>query len=492
MSGFLSRAVLSAWALCSAAAASAAPPTDAAGWQAWARADLDVVHARIVAGHPGVIDPQNPGFNVWVEQGYAEAQALLPNVVSYDTALSVLRYYTIGFEDGHLGVSDDVRLNDYPIFVTGWHVAWQDDRYVVTAAMPDWKQPLPPVGATWIGCDGQAPDDVVQARTARFYSGSPRDVARWLWLQVPLPEPLRECTFRTAQGETLALAVSYQPIASEPFFATLWATQDDSPAPANDFVLDDGVLWVRAGNFDLRADTDDMAQLERMLAGLEETTGVRAIVFDARGNHGGDSSIGGRIFTAATGGLEFDQTGLDTLPRYHAEWRVTPYLVSVLDNYVVEAAKLYGADSARAAEQQAFRDEVAAALAAGKPWVDQDVGPSITPADIAARNGRLRRFDGKVALLTDGACVSACLDFADFVLRVPGVVHVGATTGADSVYLVGSRSRLPSGNTMVLPVKVWRGRPRGNNEAYVPAAAVDLGQDEAAIRRDVLQALDAG
>jgi len=51
-------------------------------WQAVAQNDLDAVHAAIVSSHPGVIDPLNPGFNEWVESGYRQAQALIPQVVS--------------------------------------------------------------------------------------------------------------------------------------------------------------------------------------------------------------------------------------------------------------------------------------------------------------------------------------------------------------------------------------------------------------------------
>ena len=42
---------------------------------------------------------------------------------------------------------------------------------------------------------------------------------------------------------------------------------------------------------------------------------VKLIVFDARKNGGGDSSVGERIFDAATGGLEYDRTGIERLPQ---------------------------------------------------------------------------------------------------------------------------------------------------------------------------------
>ncbi|MFP5341288.1 MAG: hypothetical protein ACLGIW_22960, partial [Gammaproteobacteria bacterium] len=77
------------------------------------------------------------------------------------------------------------------------------------------------------------------------------------------------------------------------------------------------------------------------------------------------------------------------------------------------------------------------------------------------------------------------------VLQVPGSMHVGETTGADSVYMVGSQSRLPSGNKLVLPVKVWRNRVRGNNEPLVPDVEAKLDRDEASIRAEVMRLIGA-
>jgi len=488
----LTRAAVAAISMM-AAVSMAAPSDDAKHWQAMARADLDAVHAHVVAAHPGVIDSANPGFNTWVEQGYREAKAFVPHVASYDTAMAVMRYYTAGFEDGHFVYSDDVRRN-FPVLVTGWNIDWQDDRYLVVAALPEWSVPLPPVGAVWTGCDGMSAEVVLQTKVAPFIDRRPgvashRSRVMELWKRRPVADDLVECSFVTPTGDSLRLAVAYQPITLEQFFAAMPEQRDGGARAVNAFELQDGLLWVRAGNFSLRPGSPDLRELETMLARLNDVRDIRAIVFDARGNRGGDSSIGDRIFEAATGGLEFDQTDLDSLPRYFAQWRVSDFLMRFLDSGIAENTRLYGAESPRVTEEVAFRDEVLAAKADGRPWVEQLAGRTITRAAVAARNGRLRRVDAKIALLTDSGCVSACLDFADLVLQVPGVVHAGQTTGADSVYMVGSRSRMPSGNHVVMPVKVWRNRTRGNNEALVPTVPIDLAAKEFMIRTNVRRAL---
>ena len=127
--------VLAATLLVCAGHAEATAPADAERWRSMARDDLDAIREHILEAHPGVIDPLNPGFNTWVEQGYRRARAHIPHVVSYDTAMAVMRYYVAGFKDGHLMYSDDIRA-DFPIVVTGWNIGWRDGNYLVVSSLP--------------------------------------------------------------------------------------------------------------------------------------------------------------------------------------------------------------------------------------------------------------------------------------------------------------------------------------------------------------------
>jgi hypothetical protein len=470
----------------------AASEPDAAHWQAMARKDLDAVRALVLEAHPVAIDPSNPHGRAWVDEGYEQALRHLPHVISYDTAMAAVRSYVTGFEDVHFGYSDAARGDD-PIWVTGWNIDWHDGRYVVVATVPDWPQTLPPVGAVWEGCDGQSAEEALQAHVGPFVSRLGSDFGRRLrmataWLRLPVEANFHECSFRLADGELVQLPVEYHQVTPEQFFATIPRPQTGE-VRGNGFEKQGDMLWIRAGNFDLAPDSQGLAALEEMLDGLEQVGDAKAIVFDMRGSTGGDSSIGGRIFEAATGGLEFDRSDMDALPRYFAQWRVSNPLIDFLDGRMAHVAALYGPDSSRLADERDFLDRLRKARDAGEDWVVQDAGPSITREEVQARGGHLRKPVGKVVLLTDGRCVSACLDFADKVMLVPGAIHVGQTTDADSIYMVGAEFPLPSGNWLVMPVKVWRNRVRGNNEPYVPDVEIDLSADEAAIQREVRRSL---
>jgi hypothetical protein len=96
-------------------------------------------------------------------------------------------------------------------------------------------------------------------------------------------------------------------------------------------------------------------------------------------------------------------------------------------------------------------------------------------------------FPATVYVLTNGTCASACLDFADIALNMPGVVHIGAETGADGLLMEVRSMDLRSGRgSLSLPIKVVRGRARGNLESYTPDVSFDGPWTDEAVRAWVL------
>jgi hypothetical protein len=147
-------------------------------------------------------------------------------------------------------------------------------------------------------------------------------------------------------------------------------------------------------------------------------------------------------------------------PPKFAEWRASVGVQTALEQQAIQypeyADYLHqlatGIADARAAGKPFFTEAPAIDLGGGHP------APLPEPATKA-----------QVFFLTDGRCMSACLDFADLLLDyAPGVIHVGLPTSADTQYLQVRQLALPSGRDSVwLPMKVWRNRPRGN-EPYIP------------------------
>jgi len=451
-------------------------------WQALARADLEAVHDTIKRAHPGAIDPLNPEFRVWMEDGYRRALALLPRVYDYNSMLDAVRYYVVGFQDGHLLYSDDVRTqatHDGPFPMVGWRLTVINGDYVVTKVWADFPSELPPVGSRLLQCDGQGPEVIYRERIAPYFDLRPLAVDKALvadllpaWSTGLRGDELKRCQFSTPTGQ-LEIRVTYVPEPIDEAFTFLRPVA--SPRRANRFTFNNGVLWIRAANFQLSA--EDERALDRMLGEVRRLKEVRAIVFDARGNGGGDSSVGGRIFMAATGGIEYDLRGIEKLPRLYAQWRVSDVSIAAAAEHIQRVKSVYGEQSPRIDRALAFWEGLRRERSAGQPWYEQWESPEwgyrVDRDEIIRRHGRLKRFSGKVILVTDNRCASACLDFADVVRLVPGALHVGKTTSADPVYVDMGSEAMPSGNRLWMPLKVWRNRLRGNNEPLVPDVPLD-------------------
>jgi hypothetical protein len=469
-------------------------------WQDLAQADLDAVRELIRTAHPGALDKQNPDFARLMAAGYEEARRDVARVTDYNSMMAAVRGYVTSFRDGHLVYSDNARRPHYTIAVNGIMFALADGEYRVAANLDNWPVPLPPVGSVLLSCDGLSPQQLIETRYAPYFDRRPSQAAAevlagQLHSRAFADAELKRCRYRTQDGKALELAVAYKPFQTREYFdqvlPMMAKARPARPASrANRYRFDGGILWIEAPNFSLRGGSAEAKDLDKMLVEIGALSGVKTIVFDVRGNGGGDSRIGGRILNAATGGLNVDMKNLEGIPRTYAEWRVSDVAIQTASSHVERMTKLYGADSSQVRMARDMLNQFEGARAAGQAWVRQDAEHLLTPEEVARRGGRLNRFAGTVALLTDNRCASACLDFADSVRLIPGAIHLGQTTGADTVYIDTGRATLPSGNVLVLPLKVWRNRLRGNNQPWTPhiPLAVDMA-DDAAVRQAVLAAL---
>jgi hypothetical protein len=221
-------------------------------------------------------------------------------------------------------------------------------------------------------------------------------------------------------------------------------------------------------------------------AHLGELRTADMVVLDVRGNGGGDSGFGDRLARLLWGDAMIDAREPILGP--------TVYRVSRLnrDNWarVVETT---------AADPQYTEDDRAefghilslydAALARGDATFRLgDDAPAARPK--ADRN----LVQGRVVVLTDYACVSACLDMMDEVMAMPRAVQAGTSTSADTIFMeMTTTPELPSGLIRLsFPHKAWVKRPRGSNVAYAPASRfvwTGSPSDDAGLRRWLAHAL---
>ena len=423
--------------------------------------DLAAVRNLITLAHPGAIDDQNRDFHAWLDGGYEKAIELASQARSDRDSLAVLRYYATGFEDGHLGVNRDLSGRSS---WAGFVVEMQGTNYIVSKASSNWPVTLPPVGSRMVSCDGRSAEKIITHDIAPYIDRRLYLKSAWNQLAKFLTVDIKGYPVfaRKFPGECLV----EQPDGSQKRFPLLWQEEDEElesflfPAapPTGLKYLGDGRYWIHVHNF--MPSAQDNIAIERLIKDIEKINDARLVVFDTRGNRGGNSIIGAKLIHALLG--DELANNLFANSQAYAMWRVSPFALNTLQKTLLDINKNYGTDNDSYRFVRALERSMEGALAVKQKWLKQ---PEVSLPSLSGKN---TEFKGKLALITDSHCASACLDFADPILHVPGSIHLGLPTGADTQYIDIGHTKLPSQTTFWLPLKVWRGRARGHNQAYTP------------------------
>lgn len=470
------------------AEATQAQDPSSSDWPTIAFADLRQIHATLLEAHPGVIDNQNPRFTDWLEQGYAQARQLAAQAHSSRDALAVLRFYLSGFEDGHLWI---VPPQQGPTRWAGWTLDVRGEAFRVGHAATAWPVPLPPLGSTILSCDNTAIEALIRTEIAPYsdrrlhLKSSWAQLARFVTIDHGAYPVLERrlpttCLARLADGSQREFPLRWQAGGEQE------ARLSQAAPPQSLKSLGQGRYWIHASNF--MPSQAEHKSLELLLEQIRKIDDARLVILDTRGNRGGNSLVGSQLLFALLGSSAAEQASQES--RAYALWRVSPLALATLQTRLGSVEKNYGHDSETYKFIQALQALMQKAQAQQQPWVRQ---PDAALERLAQETpSSARAFTGRLALITDFRCASACLDFADTVLKVPGTVHLGLPTSADTPYIDIGVKRLPSGAEFWLPLKVWRNRARGNNQAYEPKFVYDGDiNDTAAVQRWALERLEA-
>lgn len=436
-------------------------------WKSLALEDLEAIKELINENHPGIVDDENLYFKTWLKRGYQEAKKSASKASSFDEYYYLTKRFINGFKDGHLYYYMTVERTGlrWPGFV----VAYRGKRFVVHSLSdnPSFQQ-LPNKGDELVSCDGKNAASLMRGNVFLF-SGNEDLPAHWInfapYLLVDYGNPYfyapKFCTF--SGGAKVKL--DWQDVRSEQV-KTMLLNAGFGPAP--EFALREvspGVHWISMPTFD--AGGGHVGALKSYIEKISSLKNASAIVFDVRGNNGGSSEWGSQLVGKLYGMdvLSYVE-GFQTKDQ-SVEYRVSDGNIAHFEKVVPFLATQYGRDAHIVQHFAKVLDGMKASRKSGKklfkaPETDRDGAPrptSMPKHDVTA----------KVFLLTDGNCASACLNFADLLLAMPGVVQVGAPTSADTNYMEVRGIDLPSGIARLsVATKVYRNRPRGHNKFYSP------------------------
>ena len=466
-------------ALSAVPAAAQAPEwqTQPRDWSQALRDDATALHDAVIDSHPGVYDNLNPGFRAQVDQGLTTALQRAETTHDAGGWWWALRAYVASFDDGHLQLGTS-GSGGFPVRWPGFLTGYRGDDAVV-AVVEDGRTDTPPVGARLLDCDGVDAEALGAQRIGQFRGRWFLESQRfafgdWLFMNAsnPWTSEMKSCRFQI-EGAARAYDLTWAPIADEPLVRYRTAVTGARGYDFGTRRLDDGGWWLSMPSFDGAPEGEAAKALTAMLAEAETNqTALRAapyVVLDLRGNGGGSSHWSDKLALTLWG---MDWLSQHSTPPIEAiEWRASDGNIAGIQAFADELkASGAGDDDERVAWARSAIDGMKAAQAAGRPYFRD---ANTAEPDAAPATAAVDPVKGRVYVITDAGCGSACLDAVDL-WKAAGAVQVGRETSADTVYMEIREAPLASGLARLwMPMKVWRGRARGNNEPQRPAHVFD-------------------
>lgn len=284
----------------SAAIAHASP--DATDWNAAAVQDMQFAIDTVRSSHAGAVSGQLD-VTVPLEAGGRVGMIEASNVKTEQDYRRAMVRFIDSFGDPHTGINLRLKIQAW----TGLVLDRVDGQYRVMWSEPNWHQPLPPQGAIVQSCDGVWIGTYLKNNVAPFinhsmeYVTTASESSRQSMFDIGLGWTPKHCVFTLADGS------------SHQYDLPLWAVADGiggerieqvrkqfeaKGRPVGLYQLGAGMYWVAMPDFNGARSAAAYERLYVQLAALKKPSWV---VFDLRGNGGGDSSWGNRALQALYG-----------------------------------------------------------------------------------------------------------------------------------------------------------------------------------------------
>jgi len=462
-----------------------AEPAALSEWGAHLAADARAMHQQISDNHPGAADPFNPGFAAINDAALARALTHAPQAETMAGWWWGLREYAAAFDDAHLEIFLKDQSFSFPQEWAGFLTTWRAGEFVV-GVRDESAVDAPPVGARLVSCDGVEAQAFAADRVGRFRGRWEMDAqkltqAPWLFRDTgnPWAAKPQECVFESG-GEAQAYRINWYPLTISELGEKLDAIRPPVRIDVYLKAQSDGGYWIAlpdfTGNPDATLYPKLSALMDEIAAKQADLRAAPYVVLDLRDN-GGGSSRWSQIVAEALWGEAW--IAAHPVPASTSvDWRASPANLEALEPYVEQFRE--AGDPVMIEWIEQVVGGIRGAIEAGEPyWVDVNDEAQEAKSEAGAPPQSL--MSGKVFVLTDAACFSACLDAVDL-WKSAGGIQIGQVTGADTVYIENREAELASGFAgLALSMKVYRGRSRGNNEPQVPAIVYpdNIGDDTA-------------
>lgn len=78
-------------------------PQTPQGWSQAAQGDIEAAYRILAGNHPGMLDPENPGFPKLLNEARQNAESLIPRVDGPAAYMHAIARFSATLQDGHAG-----------------------------------------------------------------------------------------------------------------------------------------------------------------------------------------------------------------------------------------------------------------------------------------------------------------------------------------------------------------------------------------------------
>lgn len=243
-------------------------------------------------------------------------------------------------------------------------------------------------------------------------------------------------------------------------------TQDIKNDPLISIIdIQDTVHWINLPTF--WPDSKTQNELTLIIEKMPMLRASKFIVFDVRGNRGGNSFWGLNIIKSLFGQAYVERLLTQANALQYIDWRISRGNIEHLKAAHSKFVKDFGEN----AESTQWLKKVLTGMTQAYVNGDCYYREYQTIESIQYTQDAFEHMvTAQIIVIIDSHCASACLDFLDDLktMNYP-VTLIGQTTKADTVYMEVRTVTLPSNKgTFYFPIKVYRNRPRGHNVPYRP------------------------
>lgn len=228
--------------------------------------------------------------------------------------------------------------------------------------------------------------------------------------------------------------------------------------------LSDDIFWIHIPTF--CPSSPEQKEVFREIIQTLPSLRKRTIVFDLRGNRGGNCLLGTELIKSLYGHEYTEKCLFELYCQSFNEWRLSIGNLKHMEEWMIPTTMMHlGEDHFASRKLNELYQKMKKAFQQGESSYFEMVSE-----EIPFFPSTMNPVKETIFVIMDKNCYSASLMFIDELRGMQShVILIGETTGADSMYMELRRVSLPSEmGEMGFPIRVYVGPFRGHNVPYKP------------------------